>query len=42
MHTDLNPIIKLIMTNFNQLLNEFKQLFVNLGDTMYETGRNRL
>jgi hypothetical protein len=43
MTTDPNPIIKLIMTNFNQLLNEFKQFFVTLGDTMYkmimETGQ---
>jgi len=43
MTADPNPIVKQIMTNFTALLNEFRQFFVTMGDTLYkmimETGQ---
>lgn len=43
MASDPNPIIKLIFTNFEALLNEFRQFFMTMGDTFFkmimETGQ---
>jgi len=36
MAQDPNPIIKMIMTNFTMLLNEFKQFFMTMGDLFYK------
>jgi hypothetical protein len=34
--SDPNPVIKMIMTNFQMLLNEFKQFFQSMGDLFFK------